>query len=40
MVFAKFFNRHTLRRRGIQYTAPPTFVFGPCDYWIVRFRGR
>jgi len=26
--------------RGIQYSALSMFIFGFCDYWIVRFPGR
>src|SRR6202789_284422 len=33
-----FFGRHTPRKGGIQYAAPPVFISGFCDYWIVRLR--
>jgi hypothetical protein len=30
------FNRHTPRKRGIQYAATSNFIAGTCVYWIVR----
>jgi hypothetical protein len=35
-----FSDRHTPHGWGIEYSALPMFIFGFCDYWIVRFRGR